>query len=216
MAINFLSLEKSEIELKQNFVEFLNLCYKMHSKIDEVLKDDEQKKDIIEIMSDFKSKAKEKKRDVRDDCIWILSKDQPRANHLRFIIAILYSIRDLERIAEQCYNIVWYFTNSNMNKSLKKIVTKTISVSKTIFKNMKKIFEEKDVTKHTESVKKYANEFKETYRKTLADAMKNSPDSNEEETEYIYTFSIVMKYIDRTIDHLWSIYENFSMIKNNN
>lgn len=214
MAINFLSLEKSEQELKQSFVEFLNLCYKVHKKIGDDIKKGEISDDILDEIHEFKITAKEKKRDIRDDCIWTISKDQPRANHLRFVIAILYSVRDLERIAEQSYSIVWYTKNYNIPESLKKIIIKNMDDSKSIFKSMKKIFEEKDVTKHSETVKKLGKEFKEQYRNSLSEAMKNSPETNEEELEYIYSFSIIMKYIDRTIDHLWSIYKNFSMIKN--
>ena len=108
MAINFFSLEKSEFELKQSFIEFLEMCYRYHVKASEILKNNEISDEMVSEMGIKKMKAKEKKRDVKDDCIWIISKDQPRANHLRFIVAILYSARDLERIAEQAYNIVWY------------------------------------------------------------------------------------------------------------
>lgn len=162
-------------------------------------------------MAEYKIKAKEKKRDVRDDCIWIISKDQPRANHLRFIIAILYSIRDLERIAEQAYNIIWYYKNSTPTEKFKKLIIESIQESLSIFKSLKKIYEEKDVTKHVETVKKYAESFKDFYKSTLANVMNNSKQNFED----IYTFTIVMKYIDRTMDHLWSIFQNFSMIKNN-
>lgn len=216
MAINFFSLEKSEIELKQTFNEFLRLCFKIHEKAKEILKSKTINDEAIAEMHEYKIKAKEKKRDVRDDCIWILSKDQPRANHLRYIIAVLYSVRDLERIAEQGYNIIWYSKNSNLSESLMTTIYDVLDFSNDIFKSMKKIIEEKDVTKHTETVKKLANEFKENYKESLSDALKNSIslDTNKE-FDYIYTFSIIMKYIDRTMDHLWSIYENFSMIKNN-
>lgn len=215
MAINFFSLEKSEIELKQSFNEFLRLCFKIHEKVAEILKSKELNDEIIREMHEYKIKAKEKKRDVRDDCIWILSKDQPRANHLRFIIAVLYSVRDLERIAEQGYNIIWYSKNSNLSDDLKKTIFKMLEFSNSIFKGMKKIIEEKDVTKHVEVVKKLANDFKENYKKYLSEALNISMQNQIKEFDYMYTFSIIMKYIDRTIDHLWSIYENFSMIKNN-
>lgn len=215
MAINFFSLEKSEIELKQNFNEFLGLCYKIYSKLEQIVSKDELNDATFSEMHEYKIKAKEKKRDVRDDCIWVLSKDQPRANHLRFVIAILYSVRDLERIAEQAYGIIWYYKNSAFNKNLKKTISKMLEFSKNVFKSMKKIIEEKDVTKHKEVFKKLENDFKEQHKKMLSEAIKDSPDGNEEEFEYIYAFSIIMKYIDRTMDHLLSIYENFSMIKNN-
>ncbi len=214
MAINFLSLEKSEIELKQSFVEFLKLCYKSHGEVCNFLKQEHLTKEDIETMHEYKIKAKEKKRDVRDDCIWIISKDQPRANHLRFIIAILYSVRDLERIVEQQYNIIWYFANSKLSNIYREIINETMTLSKTIFKSMQKIFEQKDVTKHNDEVKKLAEDFKTNYRESLSKMMKSNKPTNDEELEYIYNFTIIMKYIDRIIDHIWYIYRNFCMIKN--
>lgn len=215
MAINFFSLEKSEIELKQNFNEFLSLCYKIYKELGNLISKNDLSETALNEIYEYKIKAKEKKRDVRDDCIWIISKDQPRANHLRFIIAILYSVRDLERIAEQAYGIIWYYKNSNFNENLKKTIRKILDFSISVFKSMKKIIEEKDVTKHRDVFKKLENDFKEQHRKLLSQAIKDSPDNNDEEFEYIYAFSIIMKYIDRTMDHLLSIYQNFSMIKNN-
>ena len=36
MAINFFSLEKSEYELKQSFLEFLDMCYRYHLEASEI------------------------------------------------------------------------------------------------------------------------------------------------------------------------------------
>ena len=38
--------------------------------------------------------------EILDDCIWTISKYQPVANHLRFVISIINSIKDLERMAD--------------------------------------------------------------------------------------------------------------------
>lgn len=216
MAINFMSLAKSEIELKQSFNEYLTLCYNLYSRVGEILKKGKVEESHIMEINEYKILAKEKKRDLRDDCIWIISKDQPRANHLRFIIAVLYSIRDIERIAEQSYNILWYWKNSNLKQSLSEIINGIMLSSKKIFKNMKKILEEKDVTKHYETMKNLSNDFKEKYRISLSEAIEKCPSNKKEDFDYMYTFSIIMKYIDRTFDHLFSIHQNFAMIKNNN
>ena len=70
MAINIFSLEKAEQELKQNFNEFLSLSYKIYKTVDEKINSKEGITDnTIALMAEYKIKAKEKKRDVRDDCI---------------------------------------------------------------------------------------------------------------------------------------------------
>lgn len=226
MAINFFSLEKSEYELKQSFLEFLDMCYRYHLKACESLKQDSISDASVNEMAAKKVKAREKKRDIKDDCIWIISKDQPRANHLRFIVAILYACRDLERIAEQAYNIVWYsrkiwsLENTALSKTLKEIVINTLERSNEFFKNMITILRsDSDYSKYFEEVKTLIQNFRNEYKTILSKALLSSSFKDIESKkinhlDFIFSFSIVMKYIDRTIDHLWSIYDNFLMIKN--
>lgn len=214
MTTNYTILEKSEIELKQSFNEFLELSYKIYSKVKNFLKEDKITETTIHKMQEYKLTAKEKKRDIRDDCIWIISKDQPQSNHLRFIIAVLYSIVDLERIIEQSYNIIWYFKSISLNLPLKQIINDSMEFSGNIFFEIKKFFIQKDVTKHGEKIIQYLEKFKEHYKSSLLDAFKHSFEIEKNELEHIYLFSIIMKYIERTMDHLNSIFKNFSRIKN--
>lgn len=221
MAINFYSLEKSEYELKQSFLEFVDMCYRYHVKASEILKQETISDESVSVMLSKKTKAKEKKRDIKDDCIWIISKDQPRANHLRFIVAILYSSRDLERIAEQAYNIVWYskkiwsLANKNLSKPIKNIVIKCLENSNVFFEKMADIFKShSDYAKYLDDVKSTIAKFRAEYKLILSEALKDLSLSIDHQVDFIFSFSIVMKYIDRTIDHLWSIYDNFLMIRN--
>lgn len=220
MAINFYSLEKSEFELKQSFLEFVDMCYRYHVKACELLKESTISDEMISKMLAKKMKAKEKKRDIKDDCIWIISKDQPRANHLRFIVAILYSSRDLERIAEQAYNIVWYSKKiwplkNNVSNPLKNIVIKCLENSNVFFEKMIEIFKShSDFSKYLDDVKETIAKFRTEYKSILSEALKDLSLSINNQVDFIFSFSIVMKYIDRTIDHLWSIYDNFLMIRN--
>ncbi len=221
MATNFFSLEKSEFELKQSFLEFANMCYKHHLKACEILKENEISDAIVSDMALKKTKAKDKKRDIKDDCIWIISKDQPRSNHLRFIVAILYSSRDLERIAEQAYNIVWYsrriwlLTNNKLSKMLKKIVIKSLENSNLFFKSMLEIFKsDSDYSKYLEEVKTLVTNCRVEYKSILSNALKEVSLGSASQVDFIFSFSVVMKYIDRTIDHLWSIFDNLLTIRN--
>ncbi|BAC44721.1 hypothetical protein D8X55_01515 [Malacoplasma penetrans] len=221
MAINFYSLEKSEYELKQSFLEFVDMCYRYHVKACEILKQETISDESVSVMLSKKTKAKEKKRDIKDDCIWIISKDQPRANHLRFIVAILYSSRDLERIAEQAYNIVWYskkiwsLANKNLSKPIKNIVIKCLENSNVFFEKMADVFKShSDYAKYLDDVKSTIAKFRAEYKSILSEALKDLSLSIDHQVDFIFSFSIVMKYIDRTIDHLWSIYDNFLMIRN--
>ncbi|MBD5445940.1 MAG: hypothetical protein HDR31_01330, partial [Mycoplasma sp.] len=79
MAINIYSLEKSEIDLKNNFLEFFSMCQKMCLRALNEIESTEISEDAIEKFLSYKIRANEKKRDIRDECIWIISKDQPRA-----------------------------------------------------------------------------------------------------------------------------------------
>lgn len=219
MAINFLSLKKSENDLNEQFLSLLKLSRKMYSRLITMIENKVVTQEDTEKMDNYRSRINESRRDIRDDCIWIISKDQPRANHLRFIIAVLYSIKDIERISD------YAFTISNILKKEK--ITSSMIVNMTSLLEKAIIFYDKvieslnsdDLELYEEELSTLFSQFRIDYKEFLTSNIKKFSKTNNlnQETfiEYYFNFSIVVKYIDRVVDHGMSIYKNFMMIKGN-
>ncbi|MEF9985082.1 MAG: PhoU domain-containing protein [Malacoplasma sp.] len=213
MAINIHSLIKSEKELSDNFVSLFKLCFKMHTRLLEYLNNNSINETTLEKFSIYKNKVTELKNHIRDDCIWIISKDQPRSTHLRYIIAILYSIKDLERISEYAYNIFYYSYKLEISDSYKKEMMTIISKSNETFCSLMDMFEKNIVINLEDLYMEEINKFKDFYKsfvKKNFSKLKLSADKNSDD---FYQFSIMIKYTERTIDHIESIFNNFIMIK---
>lgn len=132
MAINIHSLIKSEKELSSSFVSLFKFCFKMHTRLLEYMNNDSINETTLEKFQSYKNKVMELKNNLRDDCIWIISKDQPRSTHLRYIIAIIYSIKDLERISEYAYNIFFYSYKIKLSDDYKKEMIKILTDRKSV------------------------------------------------------------------------------------
>ncbi|MDE7088061.1 MAG: hypothetical protein K2O19_00840, partial [Malacoplasma sp.] len=63
-------------------------------------------------------------------------------------------------------------------------------------------------------VKTLVSNCRSEYKSILSNALKEVSLSSASQVDFIFSFSIVMKYIDRTIDHLWSIFDNLLTIRN--
>lgn len=213
MAINIHSLIKSEKELSNNFVSLFKFCFKMHTRLLEYINKDCINEISLDKFQNYKNKVMELKNNIRDDCIWIISKDQPRSTHLRYIIAILYSIKDLERISEYAYNIFFYSYKIKFSDSYKKEMMKILTKSNETFSKLMNMFENNVVTNLEDAYIEEINKFKDFYKtfvKSNFSKLKLSIDKN---TDDFYHFSIMIKYAERTIDHIESIFNNFVIIK---
>lgn len=222
MSINFISLKKSESELNNNFSSLIELTRKMGVRLYSIIENKKVTQEDIDKIESYKSRITELRHDIRDDCIWTISKDQPRANHLRFIIAILYSLKDIERISDYLWDIV---------KTLKKekISIDMINNLEQLMKNSIVFFDKVIETLNDESLNSYEDEiysmfskFRESYKLFLTNTVKTFAKKSivnkniEKYIEYYFNFSVVIKYVDRIVDHYLHIYKNFLLVKGSN
>ncbi len=209
MAINYKSLIDSETKLKEYFFNFIELNYSLHKRVWELVLKNKLNEETIEELLHTEEISNNLERDILDECVWIISKDQPRASHLRFIISIIYSTKDLERISDYAINIAKPYLENKMSKEEVKlfsdISSQYISTIKKIISLIKK---ENTISFYQEGkqVKKafsdyYVNEFKKIIKE-----YKNN-------FEYFDRVLYVMKSIDRTIDHFFNVFTNFKFIR---
>ena len=213
MAINFLSLEKSEIELKENFIDLLKQTQSLHEKLYDYLVnnipiDEEKLEDFLEL----KTRINDLKRDIRDDSIWIISKDQPRASHLRFIIAILYSIKDNERISQYAYNVAKWINKYPLSLNMRSSIPLLLKKSNLFFQKIINVVSSDSVNEYETEIKKDALEYRIFYKEFVKGMIKKNNLNSDESIDMYFNISLIFKCFERTVDHLLEIFKNFMLI----
>lgn len=213
MAINFLSLEKSEIELKENFIDLLKQTQYLHEKLYDCLVnnipiDEEKLEDFLEL----KTRINDLKRDIRDDSIWIISKDQPRASHLRFIIAILYSIKDNERISQYAYNVAKWINKYPLSLNMRSSIPLLLKKSNLFFQKIINVVSSDSVNEYETEIKKDALEYRIFYKEFVKGMIKKNNLNSDESIDMYFNISLIFKCFERTVDHLLEIFKNFMLI----
>lgn len=221
MAINFFSLEKSELELKDNFMSLTSMCRKMYTKLTTMISNKVVTRDDLDKMDEYRNRITETRRDIRDDCIWIISKDQPRANHLRFIIAILYSIKDVERMADYAFTIAKILNKEKITSSMIKSMDSLLAKSIAFYDSVIQKIDADDMYECEENMYMMFDSFRNDYKAFLKESITELSSSinlanASKFVEYYFNYSIVIKYLDRVVDHALSIYKNFLLIRSKN
>lgn len=209
MSTNYNILLKSEKKLKKIIVEYLELVYRIHSKLWNELIDGETH-------SAFDNTERRVKQailmedELIDECVWTISKDDPRANHLRFIISVIYCAKDLTRASEYAQSIAKIIIRKQIAKEnillIKPIVNLYLDVISKIIKiyssNADDKLEKVDdlylqfEIKLEENEKKLRSEFKE--------------DKNE--ITYLH-ISQITRLINSTIERIKSIFPSTMFVK---
>lgn len=219
MAINFLSLEKSELELNDNFLSLVSLCRKMYIKLATMVDNKIITQESLDKMEEYHNRVNESRRDIRDDCIWIISKDQPRASHLRYIIAVLYSIKDIERMSDYAYTISRILKKEKITTVMVNRLSSLLGKSIDFYDCIIDVLSKDDLSEYEEKIQSMFNSFRSDYKNFLTNSIELfsktlSPSDVSQFISYYFNFSIIIKYIDRIVDHCLSIYKNFVSVKN--
>ncbi|MGL4647126.1 MAG: hypothetical protein ACRCVI_00115 [Mycoplasmoidaceae bacterium] len=211
MAPNYELLLHSEHELSISFFESLDHLLEAHNYTWKFIftnkLDDRKLEKIKDKISYFSEASVTNHKDILDECVWIISKDQPRANHLRYIISMIYSTKDMDEISKGPKKIL---DNINFISEISKSLEKIVALYLDIFSKMINLLREKDIEKNYEKSRNlktlFINEYNKFMEKILNEEIKKS-------REYYITVYKTVKILDRTIDHLFNIFDNFRFIK---
>lgn len=209
MAINYNSLIGSETKLKEYFFNFIELNYSLHKKVWELILKGKLNSETMEELLHNEEMSNNLEKDILDECVWIISKDQPRASHLRFIISIIYSAKDLERISDYAINIAKPFLEVKLNKEEKylfgNISDEYISAMKKIISLIKK--------ENTASYYQEGKQVKKAFSDFYANEFKKIIKEHKNNFKHLDKILYVLKSIDRTIDHFFNVFTNFKFVR---
>ncbi len=125
MSTNYNILLKSEKKLKELTVSYLALIHEIHQKLWNDVDKHVSSEDISLIFDNTERRQKRSlvmEDELLDECIWTISKDDPRANHLRFIISVICSTKDLTRASEYSQSIAKIIVRNKFQKeTIKKL-----------------------------------------------------------------------------------------------
>ena len=216
MPINFDTLKTSENNLRKLFLKFYSHVL---ASQDYLYKQFATSKKIsaqtLQYIVTKEKIANQYEAQILDEASWIISKDQPRATHLRYLIAIMRSIKDLERMGdfvERITRILYHQTklDNGLIKIICRLMKESYDFAKGICRNLhfdskqnKNYYVNNATSNFQDFSKKYRAAFKEIGQKIF----KSKRDINSK----IAIFTAI-KNIERNADHAFNILENFIYI----
>ena len=224
MSANYVLVRTSEKELTQKLLKFYRHVKKSWSNLITLIsKHTKITNNIYKQFQTNENKSNHMEADILNETIWSISRNQPVANHLRFAVSIIYSISDLERMADYVMNSVNIIKNNNFNEEVLDIIKDAYKLSYDCMNNLLKTLTTKDKIKIDAALAyKLANKTLNDYRikhkditKRLSKVIfdKNTPKQID---EILSSVSIIIKYSERNIDHAVNIIENFIYVRESN
>lgn len=210
MSTNYKILLQSEKELKKIIAEYLELVYKIHSKLWIELKENEYHLAFDNTERRLKQ-AILMEDELIDECIWTISKDDPRANHLRFIISVIYCAKDLTRAAEYAQSIAKIIIRKNIEKKYIESLKSIIDLYLDTINKIIKLYLSSTEDKSEKSDELYLN-----FELKLEENEKKLRDKFNHETEIIYLYiSQITRLINSTIERIKSVFPSTMFVKSN-
>lgn len=206
MATNYNTLIESEKNLKKMVVQFLEYSYSTHEKLWKNIFDFQDGDKIIDSMEVRVREAEQRERDLLDECIWIISKDSPRANHLRFIISIIYTTKDITRTASHPLFITKTFVRKKIDIVQMTKIKEMIELYLKLFEKYIKIYQNDKIKDKFDEVEKMYLEFIE-FSHEITKKIRAELIEKDLEIDY-FPISQIIKLIESTIEHVKNIFAN--------
>ncbi len=150
--------------------------------------------------------------DIVDECVWLIQKNEPRANHLRFFVALINSCNNLKRNSAYLVNFAkFYFKqNANITKEFRMEVSKIFELT---INYIKRLYDEfsAGVDKINENAYlEIFDEFLKIYKKSSTELISNIIKKEKTlEPNFLSACIIAVKNFDRYLDNTIYIIENF-------
>lgn len=233
MSTNYNIIKNSEKQLSNNFLNYFNHIKKTWTKLLNVLKtnkyiDDAEYDKFVKL----EEKSNRFESTLLDQCIWNISSNQPLASHLRFVVSIINSLNNLERMGDYIISSARFIHENKAND--KKVIDLLIDAIESSYVTMNKIIGTLfDENKNLVSIKKGTNydpvsiygqvlvissEYRKKYKEIINEISKIIFEKKTvEQIQDLFAGAIiVIKYTERNVDHAINIVENFIYIRESN
>lgn len=207
--INYDILIESEDKLIKEFEDFVKHSIVVQKKIWKILFKEIKTQEDYELVQSLEEESNFMQKNLLDDAIWTISKAQPRANHLRFVIALIYSTKDIERSIDTAFEI---FRTSKYTKDykftdfkgiVKLYIDLIVKIEPLIGSNYKD---------NAEKVKLERVKFNEKFYKYVTEITHNLKHQGAS-SKFLYQCSSICKSISLVSTHYLNAFSNFKYIK---
>lgn len=198
MSTNYNILLKSEKKLKNLILSFTLFAHEIHKKlwIDAEKYVDSNLHIIFDNAEKRLKRSKDLEDELLDECIWTISKDDPRANHLRFIISIIYSTKDISRACEYAQSIAKIIVRSHLSQN----IIKTLKPLKELYlKYIEDVIKlsESNLENKIDSFDELNIEFESEYEKFLKIIRKNYENDDVVQYQVIQISRLIFSVIEK-------------------
>lgn len=207
-------MRESERDLFRQFNDYLSTAIVEHKTILDYLEADDPNFEVLfEKIGTYEGMIDGMYSDLLDQAMWIIQKDQPRASHLRYVIAIINSIRDIERVSDYAESIATFFEKRKVNDQL--IITTKEVYSRVV--GLLIASQEKFLTESAMDTFHFYRENLRDIEKYIKEKLRNSIKNFEclncdDDNKILIDFIGVFRSIERTLEHIENVYESFSYI----
>lgn len=216
MAANYSLLKDSENELLEKFRTFARHVIFSWKVLYKTLQTDETiSEEQLHKFFELEDQSNHFEAEILDDSIWAISRNQPVGNHLRFIIAILNSITDLERMADYVMSTAkFFYTHKKVGNKIYDLLVSSIKDSSNYIEKILDCLMNKKAVETYEVAVKYQRAYQDKYSNTMVELSKILHSKTAKEIANILTGAIIIfKHVERNVDHALNIAENFLYIK---
>ena len=213
---NYLLLKESERDILDNLKVYFSKTIDSYKYLYESSTNETNDDDIYEKIKSMNKKSFRRSEDILFESTWLIQKHQPKTKHLRIFIAIIYSIKDLERINTYIYK----YTRFSIKKSksfedvkFKDFFLQFLDLIIQTMDSIFKVFEKFDFPEMLEESEEIFKKFLIKYDAIFFNFIDYIHTNKEIDTVEISKAVIIAKNFDRTIDHCMNIIESFSYIE---
>lgn len=224
MATNYSTLKSAETELTKRFYNYIDHTREMHETALKALvavKEGKDFSDHTQRVFAMERVANLTKADILDEATWTISREQPRAGDLRFLIAIVCSISDLERICDYAKGIAWFLTRFNeMPPFALDLAIGLERLGIAGYGEIFEIFKAREADLSYRHACKLRNEFGQAYLKSFKQLggmlIKDPQMLMQNDGQMFLNLVVLFKHVERIIDHVTNVTEYFVYIKEAN
>lgn len=215
MAVNYGLLKESENEIMSEFRVFYDYIIEIQSTLYDSLttcKNQNISEEDFENIQSMVKKSEIMHNDLLSNCIWLIQKNEPRASHLRFIIAIVYSIKSLLYVSDSVVKIANFFYKKKIIPELfKEFLTAyadTIELSKEIANSLT----ERDISAVVQNLKDKFDTYHQEIKNLVRKCAYIHDDNLYRDNKDLINFIINVGRLERLIERQENILSDFSYI----
>lgn len=198
MSTNYNILIKSEKKLKSLILSFSLLAHDIHRKL--WVDAEKYANTNLHMVFDNAERRLKRSKDLEDElideCIWIISKDNPRANHLRFIISIIYSTKDISRSCDYAQSIAKIIVRSHLSQQIINTFTPLKNLYLKYIENIIKLSESK-IDNKSDAFDELNVEFESEYEKFLKIIRKSYDNDDVVQYQVIQISRLIFSVIEK-------------------